>query len=380
MDAEKDDLEESFINVPHEKDLENDYQIVTPERLQQEIERYQGLCNILETDQLELKGARETSKQEADRHQRGADSIRKKLEKNEAQTREMKALFHRELCSAREERVKLLQQKQELEKQLEAMEKHRVTQEEQAKVLPTLPERKMVFRGHVEKEAMADTELMITPQIWLPLPGGSALITFEEQDVAKRVIEMGQNKVVLDEGTQVLLEARPVELLLPSALEFSLKKSPRRVLLSGLPPLDLPEEQLLEKLELFFSKQKNDGGEVECTERLGSGHVTLTFEEDGVAERLVKKGCTKVPIRKVMHEIRVTPYVAGEITDLKFCPSVCARTVLLSGIPNILDEESTCEALEIHFQRPSQGGGEVDAVGYTPVGKCATAIFEEDKN
>lgn len=42
-----------------------------------------------------------------------------------------------------------------------------------------LPEKKMIFMGlTVNKEDM--NNLMLTPQIHYPLPGGSALITFEE--------------------------------------------------------------------------------------------------------------------------------------------------------------------------------------------------------
>lgn len=46
-------------------------------------------------------------------------------------------------------------------------------------MMPTLPEKKMIFKGlTVNKEDMSN--LILTPQIHYPLPGGSALITFEE--------------------------------------------------------------------------------------------------------------------------------------------------------------------------------------------------------
>lgn len=43
-----------------------------------------------------------------------------------------------------------------------------------------------------------------------------------------------------------------------------------------------------------------------------------------------------------------------------------------------MDEESMRDALEIHFQKPSRGGGEVDALGHVPVGKRGLTVFEED--
>lgn len=67
-------------------------------------------------------------------------------------------------------------------------------------------------------------------------------------------------------------------------------------------------------------------------------------------------------------------FVSPSVLQLR--PLVCPRTVLLSGIPDVLDEELMCEALEIHFQKPSKGGGEVEALAYVPPGQCAAAVFE----
>lgn len=36
------------------------------------------------------------------------------------------------------------------------------------------------------------------------------------------------------------------------------------------------------------------------------------------------------------------------------------------------------DALEIHFQKDSRGGGEVDVLGYVPAGCWAVAVFRED--
>ncbi|XP_038241251.2 interferon-induced 35 kDa protein isoform X5 [Dermochelys coriacea] len=317
--------QDSFVHLPEEFKLGNSALVMTPKRLQQEIEKY------------------------------------------------------KELCLAKEERDKLLQEKQELEKELE---ERRVAWEKQAKAPPSLPDRKMLFKGHVT-EAKDVNALVVAPRIQRALPGGSALLTFEEPEVAQRILEMKWHEVKLDESAgcegRLRVQAEPVELLLPSALEIEMKLSDRCILLSSLPRLDLSEEQLLDKLEIFFSKKKNGGSEVEQRELLSdSGHVVLTFVHNGVAEQLTKKGLFQVPIGKQTYELKVTPYISGQITNLQVRPSVCAKTVLLSGISDILDEESMRDALEIHFQKPSRGGGEVDALGYVPVGKRALAVFEED--
>lgn len=59
-------------------------------------------------------------------------------------------------------------------------------------------------------------------------------------------------------------------------------------------------------------------------------------------------------------------------------PSRCPRTVLLSGIPDVLGEEAMRDTLEIHFQKTSRGGGEVDVLAYVPAGHQAVAVFRED--
>ncbi|KFZ47081.1 Interferon-induced 35 kDa protein, partial [Antrostomus carolinensis] len=158
-------------------------------------------------------------------------------------------------------------------------------------MLPALPERKMVFKGLVtNKEDM--NKLMLTPLIHYPLPGGSALITFEKAEVAQRIIEVKEHVVELSCGDeleeidrcQMRVQAAPVDILLPSALEIGLTRSSRSILLSDLPSLGIPEEGLLDKLEIFFSKTKNGGGEVESREFLdNTGQVVLTFVQDGGA-------------------------------------------------------------------------------------------------
>ncbi|XP_075767708.1 interferon-induced 35 kDa protein [Pelodiscus sinensis] len=380
-DTMTDSEEESFVRLPDALKLEDSSLAMSPERLQQEIEKFKEQRHVLEQDRLELRAAKEAAERKTRGFQKEAKVLREKLERETSRSWELEPPFQ-ELCLAKEERSKLLEQKQELEKQLAELEERRVALEEQAKAPLALPDRTMVFKGHVA-EAEDVTALVVTPRIQRVLPGGCALITFERPDVAQRILDMKWHEVKLDESAgsegRVRMQARPVELLLPSALEIELELSDRSILLSNLPRLDLTEELLLDKLELFFSKRKHGGGEVERRELLhDSGNVVLTFVHDGVAEQLVKKGRTQVPIGKQTFELKVTPYTSGEIRDLQLHPSVCARTVLLSGIPDVLDEESMRDALEIHFQKPSRGGGEVDALGYVPAGKQALAVFEED--
>ncbi|NXW53851.1 IN35 protein, partial [Eurystomus gularis] len=249
-----------------------------------------------------------------------------------------------------------------------------------------LPEKKVVFKGLVtNKEDM--NKVMLIPLIRYPLLGGSALITFEKAEVAQRIIEMKEHMVELSYGEElegldqcrVRVQAAPVDILLPSALEIGLTQSRRSILVSALPSPDIPEEVLLDKLELFFSKRKNGGGEVESRELLDdSGQVLLTFAHEGVAEPLIAKGRIQVLIGKGKYDVKISPYVSGSISNMQLQPSRCPRTVLLSGIPDVLDAEPMRDALEIHFQKASRGGGEVDALAYVPAGRLGVAVFTED--
>ncbi|NWH68764.1 IN35 protein, partial [Geococcyx californianus] len=249
-----------------------------------------------------------------------------------------------------------------------------------------LPEKKMVFKGLMKKKEDINY-LMFTPLIHYPLLGGSALITFEKQEVAQRIVELKEHTVELSFGEEleelercrVRVQAAPVDVLLPSSVEIGLMWNSRSIVLSGLPTLSIPEEALLDKVELFFSKTKNGGGEVESRELLDdSSQAMLTFVQDGVAEPLIARGCIPVLIGKRKYELKISPCVSGDITNLQFQPSRCPRTVLLTGIPDVLDEELMRDVLEIHFQKASQGGGEVDVLAYVPVGRQAMAVFTQD--
>nr|XP_034959180.1 interferon-induced 35 kDa protein-like [Zootoca vivipara] len=60
------------------------------------------------------------------------------------------------------------------------------------------------------------------------------------------------------------------------------------------------------------------GGEVVSVERLrDSGHVVLTFMDDGVAERLIEIGQYQVPIGEEIHTVKLSHCLGGEIAELQ---------------------------------------------------------------
>uniref|UniRef100_G1MYP8 Interferon induced protein 35 n=2 Tax=Meleagris gallopavo TaxID=9103 RepID=G1MYP8_MELGA len=356
---------------------------MSPERARQEIEQCEDLCSALDQANMMLQKDKEAVEQRLQHVKKERELLQKSLKQKPPN--DDKVSLQVDISIARDEKSRLTQEKQMLENKLEEMRK-RILREDPMTMLHALPERKVVFKGlTTDKEDV--NKLVLTPLIRYPLSGGSALITFEKAEVAQRVIEMKEHVVELSHGEDpedldrchVRVQAGPVDILLPSALEIGLTRGSRSILVSGLPSLGIPEDILLDKLELFFSKTKNGGSEVESREFLDDcGQVVLTFTQDGVAEQLITRGQVQVPIGKTKYKLKISPYMRGDVTNLQLQPSRCSRTVLLSGIPDVLAEEPMRDALEIHFQKDSRGGGEVDVLGYVPAGRWAVAVFRED--
>lgn len=56
------------------------------------------------------------------------------------------------------------------------------------------------------------------------------------------------------------------------------------------------------------------------------------------------------------------------------CPK---RTILLDDIQDMVDEEDLQDHLEIHFQKPSNSGGEIESIKYIAKPKVLQAFFCE---
>ncbi|KAG9474198.1 hypothetical protein GDO78_004481 [Eleutherodactylus coqui] len=162
---------------------------------------------------------------------------------------------------------------------------------------------------------------------------------------------------------------------------MDMSRSPRKILVSCL-PANISEETLLDKLELYFGKTKNGGGEVENREFLAdSRSAILTFAKEGVAPQLIEKKTFYVPFGgKESHRVCVSPSLDGDISRYEVKKLLCNRTVLLTGIPDIKDEENLKDLLTIHFQKATNGGGEVQELFYCPLGKNTIALFEDDED
>ncbi|KAJ8284439.1 hypothetical protein COCON_G00032890 [Conger conger] len=345
----------------------------------QEIERQKATYEKLLADHRELSKDTDQNVELTKRFQKRNAILRQILTEDEMEQAQGLELYKEDtrLCALQETEGRLKDEIQKMKEELCCMDKLTHELEKQTQVSTAMPEKRVVFTGSVsvaEASAGTSSSIDMKVRIMYPMEGGTALVTFEDAEVAQSIISMEQHEIRLGDCF-IRVKAQPVQFLMPSHIEVDTRVCPRRILLSDLPK-KVEMKRLLDRLEIHFQKGRNGGGEVETIDLLrDSGNVVITFAEDNVAKGLTDK---KYHVVDNMYKLRVTPFVNGEITNLQTRMSVSQRTVLLTEIPDIMEQENMQDSLEIHFQKGGNGGGEVDAFIYNPLGHRTLAIFEED--
>lgn len=344
------------------------------EEVKAEILKYQKKYQQTVAEQEALRSSIEERQELTHQYQQRSQKLQQNLTNDQE--------HHQQRLEAEKEKVKLLQQDEvQLMKQIEEVKATLKQEEAQLRLLQekvdvcsSAPELKVYFAGQTA-EASSTPSFGVESRIVWPMAGGTALITFEEKDVARKILELKSHKVELGPDCQMVVEAEPVPLLVPRRMEVDTYVCPRRVLFSNLPRMD--EDTLLNKLEIHFSKRKNRGGEVECCElRRDSWTVVLTFLEKDVAEGLTQTEYHDVVLLKTKHTVKVSPFINGELATLETEYQACSRTLLLTGIPDVMDQETLQDLLQIHFQKETNGGGEIVALLYNPLGCEVDALFQ----
>ncbi|XP_072573625.1 N-myc-interactor [Paramormyrops kingsleyae] len=254
--------------------------------------------------------------------------------------------------------------------------------QQQSKVKTDIPEKKVKF-AHViqEKDAekydyeTTESQFTISQKPCLLLRGGQALITFEEDKVAEKILMLPNCCVLVDNKR---MDVKPVSVTLEPSVKFQIhfSISKRKIKFSDVPPV-LDENRMRDRLELSFSKPSLGGGEVEelaYDKTRSAGHVT--FLNTGVAESLCLKKKYTINVGEKI-DACIQPYFDYELKQFQTFCGVPKRTVLLEDIKDFLDEEDMQDHLEIYFQKPSNFGGEVDAIKYTSKGGVK-AYFSDD--
>ncbi|XP_035035950.2 interferon-induced protein 35 [Hippoglossus stenolepis] len=367
MDCLSSDEEISFVMeqpTPSEETLEGIQTLIT---------NYKITCDQLVQEQNDLAIIISNSKKMTQDCRKRSIKLAKSLQEDKQSHQEqMDSEMVRQNMLSQEE-FKLMKEIQDVEAALTEEEADYEHLREQTDVFTSVPDKMVVFKGKTADPGNVQMFDM-TSRIVYPMQEGTALITFEEEEVAKRILSMKKHQVKLDDECRITMEAQPVQLMLPRLVEIHSEVCPQRILISNLPKMDI--ETLLSRLQIHFHKARNGGGEVEHCEFLpDSGTVVLTFLENHIAKGLTDLEFHDIELQKKKHTVRVTPFLNGNIVNLETKMMVCPRTVLLTGIPQV-EHDSLQDLVEIHFQRSGNGGGELEAFLYNPLGQHTTALFE----
>uniref|UniRef100_A0A3Q1G7A5 N-myc and STAT interactor n=2 Tax=Acanthochromis polyacanthus TaxID=80966 RepID=A0A3Q1G7A5_9TELE len=208
------------------------------------------------------------------------------------------------------------------------------------------------------------------------LQGGQALITFEEENVASQILKMAKCSVSCETS---ILDVKPRRITMDPAVKFEihLDVSRKGLKVSNIPP-SMPEERMKDRLEMSFSRPSRGGGEVERVEydqNSATGHIT--FLHPGVAQSLTLRGRYRVDLDTEVN-VQVGPvydYHLRKFQTFCGCPK---RTIMLVDIEDMVEEEDLQDHLEIHFQKPSNSGGEIETLKYIQKGKALQAFFCDD--
>lgn len=345
----------------------------TLEGIQASISNYKKQYELLLEEQKELAASRDDKREMAKQFKRRSDKLSQEMQEDERSHQDQLDNEQMRLNQLKLEVDELMGELQEAEAALKHQEAKNKELKQQTDVFAAVPERNLVFTGSTGK-ADDREEFEMEPHVVYPMEGGTALVTFEEEVVAKKIVAKKEHKVDLGGDCSITVKARPVHLMLPKVVEIDTDICPRRILISNLPKMDI--DTLMNNLEIHFSKSKHGGGEVdECEMLPDSGNVVLTFVRADISKGLTDTEYHEVRIQKTKHEVRVTPFLNGKITNLQTKMTVCPRTVLLTGIPAVMEQEMLQDLLEIHFQKNGNDGGEIEAFLYNPVGQQASALF-----
>ncbi|CAN8218337.1 unnamed protein product [Coccothraustes coccothraustes] len=337
----------------------------------EEMEKLKEELRIWKTrveDAEKVKADLNYSKLRADVECERAEKKLTELKEQEKQRKDRISSSEQELLLLKQENTEL---KKEIEKLKEDLEEH---SSQDNPIKKKVAEMKLKFT-HLEEMkddgAFVDMDTRcvfgVATKTPFRLNQNQALLTFEDEEVAQRLTKMSKHCVNLD-STTANVTVKPFELDMGFQFELHVTVSGKKINVSDIPELPIPDDWMRDKLELHFYKteQAEGGGEIEnVTYNKGSGTGVITFLNPGASYKFV--GCTKYPFcgGERWFIISVSPHFDFHLRKVQPHCRVSKKTILLKGIPEVEeDEESVQDMIEIHFQKPSNGGGEIEQIKY----------------
>ncbi|XP_006125700.1 N-myc-interactor [Pelodiscus sinensis] len=311
------------------------------------------------------------------------DELRKLMDSEEELCKESiinKENQERNLNVVKQQNIELQREIQKLKDDL-AAKSLKLSQE--FRIKRVIPKKKMKFTGMENAEnddAFLNTCCLfhIAAKIPFRLQQRQALLAFEEEDVAQKLIRRGKHTVSLDDE-KIDLKAMPITLETGVTFELHVTISGEKINVSEIPDEPIPDAWIRDKLELNFYKSKQGGGEVKNVSYDRKSHTAIiTFLGPGVADNFVRRTTYPFCISEKCFMLTISPVIEKHLEKFQVFSGISKRTILLSGTHKVEeDEESIQDMIEIHFQKPSNDGGEIENIKYVATG-TKLAYFEED--
>ncbi|XP_078260520.1 N-myc-interactor isoform X2 [Rhinoraja longicauda] len=344
------------------------------ETLKLEKEKSDLICKKLDAEEKKKQAANHFSKLNSEQ-----DNYKDELLKGAQSCREMLQEKHQKY-------IKLKDQLVELENDLQRKQAVCDTLCTKFRIKLKLPEKNIKFIKS-EQSVPVDQEgdeflnikciYTILPKMSVVLQNGQALITFEEEQVASRILKITKHQIEL-QSEKIQVKAQSIPLDTMQQFEIHLNISMKEIKVSEIP--NHHPEQMRDKLEISFSKPSLGGGEVENIEySASSGTAIIKFVEKRVAQRIAEQKEYPLVINGTRTcWLTVEPKMESNLEKFQIFNGVSKRSVLLSDIKSTMEEEEMQDKLKIHFQKPSKQGGEVEDIKYVAKDKHLLVYFEED--
>ncbi|XP_009664791.1 N-myc-interactor isoform X1 [Struthio camelus] len=350
------------------------------ESLKEELEKWKERVEKAEKAKADLLLCKLSADEE---HVKAQDELTKLKDLQEKQHKESvmsRESYEAELYLLNQENAELKREIEELKEDLAA---NNSLLSQACQIKKKVAEMKMKF---IQMEDIKDDypdmnthcTFYVTTKIPFKLNKNQAVLTFEDEEVAQRLIKMGKHTVNLD-SKMADVRVKPFTLEMGIKFELHVTISGKKINVSEIPELSIPDDWMRDKLELNFYKSEHGGGEVENVKYdKRSRTAVITFLRPEAARSSVRH--TKYPffVNGRCHMVSVSASTEERLEKLQIYSGISKKTILLKGIQETEDdEESVQDMIEIHFQKPSNGGGEIENIKYVSKG-VTWAYFEED--
>ncbi|KAG8125062.1 hypothetical protein E2320_020303 [Naja naja] len=196
----------------------------------------------------------------------------------------------------------------------------------------------------------------------LPVDGLDIILSDGVHTLVAQQLIRKHNHIINLENKEVALKACPVALAMGTKFKTHVKLSQKAMRVSNIPNVDIAEEWMREKLELLFYKAKL--GEIQSIiYDPFLQEATVTFCQPIALNEIIWHGQYGINVFGKTHFLTVSPLRQINVEKVQMFSGTSRKAVLLIGInAEQKDEENVEDMIEIHFQKPSNGGGEVDRV------------------